>query len=151
MIWYTLFNTIFCSKTNSKEVIELWNCDFSYLHTVSSIIGKISVTGSCLEQTWERTSLRLCKCFLFSFGTYGSGEDFQRLGYFWQFFTSWIIQNSVSFKRAHKECIGQNELVMSLLEDLTLKFRSSSNLYRFLNSMGMTSYTLSILFFALKP
>jgi hypothetical protein len=48
-------NNIFCSKTNSKEVIEHWNCDF-HICTFGSIIRKISVTGSCLEQTWERTS-----------------------------------------------------------------------------------------------
>jgi hypothetical protein len=58
----------------SKEVIEHWNCDF-HICTLGSIIGKISVTGSCLEQTWERTSKGLWNWFLFSSGTYGSGEE----------------------------------------------------------------------------
>jgi hypothetical protein len=51
---YTV-NNIFCSKTKSKEVIEHWKCDLLSC-TLGSIIGKISFTGSCLEQTWERTS-----------------------------------------------------------------------------------------------
>jgi hypothetical protein len=35
-LWYDFLypvNTISCSKTNSKEVIEHWNCDFSYLYS----------------------------------------------------------------------------------------------------------------------
>jgi hypothetical protein len=57
MISYTVSILFFCSKTNDKEVIQHWNCDFSYLRTLGSIIGKISVTGICLEQTWESCSI----------------------------------------------------------------------------------------------
>jgi hypothetical protein len=45
-IWFP----ICCSKTNSKEIIQHWNGDFSYLQSLGSINEKISVTGCCLEQ-----------------------------------------------------------------------------------------------------
>jgi hypothetical protein len=40
---YDFLYPIFCSKTNCKEVIEHFKiCDFSYLHTLGSIIKKNS-------------------------------------------------------------------------------------------------------------
>jgi hypothetical protein len=49
------FNTIFALKPIVKKLLSIETVIF-YICTFGSIIGKISVTGSCLEQTWERTS-----------------------------------------------------------------------------------------------
>jgi hypothetical protein len=46
-------NTIFCSITHSKEVIEHRNCDFPYLWNLGGIIGK----NICHRQ-WPQTNLR---------------------------------------------------------------------------------------------
>jgi hypothetical protein len=51
----------------------------------------------------------------------------------------------INMEQAHKVCVGQNELVMSLLEDfglnLTLKWRSRSNtVHEFLTCVAMINH-----------
>jgi hypothetical protein len=80
-------NTFFCSKTNSKEVIEHWNCDLSYLRTLGSIIGKGPLrdyeTGFCspvaltvLKKKFFR-DFAFFQVFHFLFGKY---SEFRNLG-----------------------------------------------------------------------
>jgi hypothetical protein len=55
MISYTLSILIFAIKPIVKKLFSIEIIIF-HICTFGSIIGKISVTGSCLEQTWEKTS-----------------------------------------------------------------------------------------------
>jgi hypothetical protein len=111
-------NTNFCSKTNtcSKEVIEPWSCDFSYIQNLRIIIGKISVTGNYLEPTKKGSPRDYETAKFVHLLHFQIQRRFLKINPFLCFFhlkTLWKI----FCKQAHKVCVGQNELVMSLLED----------------------------------
>jgi hypothetical protein len=53
MISYTLSILLFALKPMVKKLLSIEIVIF-HICTLGSIIRKISVTGSCLEQTWER-------------------------------------------------------------------------------------------------